>query len=144
MILWENKIPNGVILPCETVDWTAKVADECIVDSWAVAKINFSKQQVPSAGSYSNSKFVTTASSDVSIPLIIRLQNLGVQAIVIQIKLVDSRYNAVLGEFFDAENYCSHFIWFPISHLYELDFPLSPRAERYSRETITKEYMQSI
>jgi len=44
MILWENKVPNGVILPCETVDWTAKVADECIVDSWAIAKINFSKQ----------------------------------------------------------------------------------------------------
>jgi len=44
MILWENKIPNGVILPSENTDWTAKVADECIVDTWALAKINFSKQ----------------------------------------------------------------------------------------------------
>ena len=46
MIMWENKIPNGVILPCETTDWTAKVADECIVDSWAMAKVNFSKQVI--------------------------------------------------------------------------------------------------
>ena len=47
MILWENKIPNGVILPSENTDWTAKVADECIVDTWALAKINFSKQNKP-------------------------------------------------------------------------------------------------
>ena len=43
MVLWENKIPNGVTLPGENTDWTAKVADECIVDSWALAKLNFSK-----------------------------------------------------------------------------------------------------
>mmetsp|Transcript_28539 Transcript_28539/g.43117 ORF Transcript_28539/g.43117 Transcript_28539/m.43117 type:complete len:185 (-) Transcript_28539:5150-5704(-) len=74
----------------------------------------------------------------------IRLQNLGVQAIIIQIKFIDSRYNVVLGEYFDSENYCSHMIWFPISHLYELEYPLPPRAESYSRETIAREYIESI
>jgi hypothetical protein len=44
MILWENKIPNGFILSSENTDWTDKVADECIVDTWSLAKINFSKQ----------------------------------------------------------------------------------------------------
>jgi hypothetical protein len=43
MVLWENKVPNGVTLPGENTDWTAKVADECLVDSWALAKISFSK-----------------------------------------------------------------------------------------------------
>lgn len=43
MVLWENKVPNGVVLPSENTDWTAKVADECIVDSWALAKITLFK-----------------------------------------------------------------------------------------------------
>jgi hypothetical protein len=78
------------------------------------------------------------------LPLIIRLQNLGVQAIVVQIKAVDSRYNVVLGEYYDSENFCSHFIWFPISHLYELDHPLPPRSVGYSRKSLTLKYLQSI
>ena len=47
MTLWENKIPGGVILPHENTDWTAKVADECIVDSWVLAKLT-SSRQIPS------------------------------------------------------------------------------------------------
>ena len=78
------------------------------------------------------------------MPLIIRLQNLGVQAIVIQIKLVDARYNAVLGEYYDDENFCSHFIWFPVSHLYELDYPMPPRPAGYTRKNLTVNYLQSI
>jgi hypothetical protein len=67
-----------------------------------------------------------------------------VQAIVIQIKLVDSRYNVVLGEYYDSENFCSHFIWLHVSHLYELDYPLPPRAVGYSRKNLTLNYLQSI
>lgn len=44
MTLWENKIPGGVVLPHENTDWTAKVADECIVDSWVLAKLTSSRQ----------------------------------------------------------------------------------------------------
>ena len=145
MVLWEKKVPNGVILPNENIDWTAKVADECIVDSWALAKITFSKSNSQSyQGGQHSSKHAQTQWSEASLPLIIRLQNLGVQAVVIQIKLVDSRYNVVLGEFYDAENFCSHFIWFPISHLYELDYPLPPRSVGYTRKNLTLNYLQSI
>jgi hypothetical protein len=67
-----------------------------------------------------------------------------VQAVVIQIKLVDARYNVVLGEFYDGENFCSHFIWFPISHLYDLDYPLPPRPAGYLRKNLTLNYLQCI
>lgn len=64
MEMWERKIPNGVILPCETTDWSAKVADECIVDTWAKANVIFSKNRVNEA---KNSQV------DSTIPLISRL-----------------------------------------------------------------------
>lgn len=79
-----------------------------------------------------------------SVPLIIRLIDQGIQAIVIQIKLVDSRYNCVLGEFYDLENLSSHLVWFPISHLYELDYPLPPRSVGYSRKSVALSYLQSL
>jgi hypothetical protein len=56
MTLWENKVPNGVNLPSENTDWTAKVADECMVDSWALAKISFSKSSSSYQGGSSSSK----------------------------------------------------------------------------------------
>lgn len=143
MVLWEQKIPNGVNLPSENIDWTAKVADECLVDSWALAKISYSRSASHSGGQ-SSSKTAHSLSPETSLPLILRLQNLGVQAIVIQIKLVDARYNVVLGEFYDGENSCSHFIWFPISHLYDLDYPLPPRPAGYLRKSLTQNYLQSI
>jgi hypothetical protein len=58
--------------------------------------------------------------------------------------VVDARYNAVLGEYYDSENFCSHLIWFPVSHLYELDHPLPPRSPGYSRASLTLKYLQSI
>lgn len=143
--MWEGKVPNGVTLPSEHTDWTAKVADECIVDSWALAKISLSKagpggsQASPSTGKHPQSQ-----SAEAALPLIIRLQDLGVQAIVVQIKVVDARYNVVLGEYYDAESYCSHFIWLPISHLYELDHPLPPRSAGYSRTNLTLKYLRNI
>jgi len=145
LVLWENKVPNGVALPSENTDWTAKVADECIVDSWALAKISFSKASAGAGQSSSQAgKSAHSPAPEAALPLIIRLQNLGVQAIVVQIKVVDARYNVVLGEYYDAENFCSHFIWFPISHLYELDHPLPPRSVGCSRKSLTLKYLQSI
>ena len=143
LVLWENKVPSGVALPSENTDWTAKVADECVVDSWALAKLSFSKATA-AAGQGGAPTGKQAQAPEAALPLIIRLQNLGVQAIVVQIKLVDSRYNAVLAEYYDAENYCSHFIWFPISHLYELDHPLPPRSVGYSRGSLAAKYLQSI
>ena len=134
-----------MILPSENTDWTAKVADECIVDSWALAKISSSRASAAAGqGNSQVGKSAHSAAPEAALPLIIRLQNLGVQAIVVQIKAVDSRYNVVLGEYYDAENFCSHFIWFPISHLYELDHPLPPRSVGYSRKSLALKYLQSI
>jgi len=76
MVLWEHKIPSGVNLPSENIDWTAKVADECLVDSWALAKISFNKSA--SSGGQSSSKGASSLSPETSLPLILRLQNLGV------------------------------------------------------------------
>jgi len=50
----------------------------------------------------------------------------------------------VLGEFYDLENLSSHLVWFPISHLYELDYPLPPRSVGYSRKSVALSYLQSL
>jgi other hect domain ubiquitin protein ligase E3 len=38
MVMLERKIPQGCIIPDDNYDWTCKMIDECIVDSWALAK----------------------------------------------------------------------------------------------------------
>ena len=40
MRVWEGRVLDTVTLPSDRVDWNAKVADECIVDTWALAKIS--------------------------------------------------------------------------------------------------------
>ena len=39
MTMCERKLPQGCQIPDESHDWTAKMSDECIVDTWALAKI---------------------------------------------------------------------------------------------------------
>ena len=72
MTLWEQKVPQGVLLPAQNTDWTAKVADEGIVDTWALAKINFSKSSGP-GGSQSGKAGGSAAPADAALPLIVRL-----------------------------------------------------------------------
>ena len=38
MTMCERKLPQGCNIPDDNHDWTAKMADECIVDTWALAK----------------------------------------------------------------------------------------------------------
>ena len=38
MTMCENKIPHGCVIPEEHFDWTSRQVDECIVDTWALAK----------------------------------------------------------------------------------------------------------
>jgi hypothetical protein len=140
LVLWEHKIPNGVVLPGENTDWTAKVADECTVDSWALAKIFPSRI----GGGSSSGKSGTSSGSEAALPLVQRLQNLGAHAIVVQIKAVDARHNVVLGEYYDPDHTCSHFLWLPISHLYELDVPMPPRSVGYSRVALAQKHLQSL
>jgi len=39
----EKKLPQGCNPPDENYDWTSKMADECIVDSWALAKLKIQR-----------------------------------------------------------------------------------------------------
>jgi hypothetical protein len=74
LVLWEHKVPAGVALPSENADWTAKVADECIVDSWALAKLTFSKStSQPSQGGLHAGKQAHAHQPEASLPLLIRL-----------------------------------------------------------------------
>lgn len=74
LVLWENKVPNGVILPNENTDWNAKVADECIVDTWALAKISLARSTNAPGSTGSNGKQPSQSQyPDASLPLIIRL-----------------------------------------------------------------------
>jgi hypothetical protein len=50
MTMCERKMPQGVVIPDETYDWTAKMIDECIVDTWALAKFKSSRHATYSAG----------------------------------------------------------------------------------------------
>ena len=51
MTMLERRIPQGCVIPDDNYDWTCKMIDECIVDSWALAK--FKPQRVSSTGSSS-------------------------------------------------------------------------------------------
>jgi hypothetical protein len=39
MKMLENKLPNGLVIPDENQDWSAKIIEEVIVGNWLLAKI---------------------------------------------------------------------------------------------------------
>jgi other hect domain ubiquitin protein ligase E3 len=39
MTLLENRLPNGLVIPDENHDWSAKIIDECIVGKYVLSKI---------------------------------------------------------------------------------------------------------
>jgi hypothetical protein len=39
MKMLENKLPNGLVIPDENQDWSAKIIEECIVGNWLLCKI---------------------------------------------------------------------------------------------------------
>lgn len=43
-------MPQGCNVPDENYDWTAKMVDECIVDSWALAKFKTQIKNVANWG----------------------------------------------------------------------------------------------
>jgi hypothetical protein len=49
MIMFENKIPQGCVIPDDNYDWTCKMIDECTVDSWALAKLKPQRSQKANA-----------------------------------------------------------------------------------------------
>ena len=67
--------------------------------------------------------------------------DLNITTSIVHIKLVDTRYNVALCEFFDPENLGSHLIWLPIHQLYEPDMPLAPRSSGQSKRSVCNDYL---
>jgi len=62
MQMLEKKIPQGCVIPDDNYDWTVKMIDECIVDTYALAKFKTNRQasyasysSIPQANSTSSS-----------------------------------------------------------------------------------------
>lgn len=96
MKMLENKLPNGLIIPDETQDWSAKIIEECIVGNWLLSKIKH-------RGSQENSLHASQFSM-----VLTKLQSLGIEEILVQIKSIDARTNAVLAEYIDYDTMLSH------------------------------------
>jgi len=43
MVMLEGKAPEGCFIPDENYDWSGHVIDQCIVDTWVLAKIKPNK-----------------------------------------------------------------------------------------------------
>lgn len=51
LTMCERKLPQGCTVPDENYDWTSKMIDECIVDSWALAKFRTARHLNPNQSS---------------------------------------------------------------------------------------------
>ena len=51
MVMCENKMPANTSIPDETHDWTALLVEECVVGSWALAKIKKTRHKKHKQGS---------------------------------------------------------------------------------------------
>jgi len=83
MVMLEGKIPKDVVFLDENHDWSTKIIDECIVNQFVLASI--------SPETYHSAPFLN------------KLQSLGVEEILCQIKLVDNKTSAVLAEYIDYD-----------------------------------------
>lgn len=142
MTMCERKMPQGCTPPDDNYDWTSKMPDECIVDSWALAKF----KQGRSSGSSGNQQAQNSQkpsdgqhmNGETSYPLLNKLIDLGIEEIVVLIKAVDMRDNVVLGEYWDHDAMQVHSLWIPINFLNDLNSPLPPRSVGYTMTTLKK------
>ena len=103
----ENKLPNGLVIPDENQDWSYKIIDECIVGNWLLAKIKQRSNQ-------------DTLHANQFSMILSKMQSLGIEEILVQLKAVDARSNAVLAEYIDYDTMLSHLVWIPITNLLSL------------------------
>lgn len=126
MTMCEKKMPQGCNVPDENYDWTCKMIDECLVDTWALARLKAPK------------------GAAIDHPLLARLINFGIEEIVVLIKAVDLRANVVFGEYHDADTMQVHSLWVPVSHLSDLHSPLPPRAVGYPTSRLRCDFETSV
>lgn len=133
MVMCEKKIPQGCIIPDDNYDWSCKMIDECIVDTWALAK--FKPQKITNQLNQQN-QAQNSGSGETSFPLLNKLVNFGIDEIVVLIKAVDQRGNVVLAEHQDPDTMQVHSIWIPVNHLNDLHNPLPPRSVGFTVSTL--------
>lgn len=106
--MWEKQMPAGTVIPNDNFDWCAKIVDECLVGTWAQAKLK------------------------IPHPVLQKLVDIGQEEINIVIRAADFRHNVILGEYIDIDTLQLHLIWFPVNHLYNVEIPLTKQAASLS------------
>ena len=123
LIMCEKKMPAGCVIPDDNHDWSAKMVEECIVGSWATARVKTAKSM----------------SSSSNYPLLSKLLGNGIEDINVVIKGVDFKYNIVLAEYVDNDTLQMHSVWFPVNALFDPQIPLPPPAASCSLNSLTRE-----
>ncbi|CDW79829.1 hect domain and rcc1-like domain-containing protein [Stylonychia lemnae] len=138
MTMCEKKMPQGCNPPDDNHDWSSKMADECIVDSWALAKLKTQRASIQNqqAGQQQQNNI----SGDTNYPLLNKLINLGIEEIVILIKAIDLKTNVILAEYQDSDTMQVHSIWIPVSYLNDLHTLLPPRAVGYTMDSLKQQF----
>eukprot|EP01022_Parablepharisma_sp_SALTPOND_P017236 TRINITY_DN2714_c0_g1_i1.p1 TRINITY_DN2714_c0_g1~~TRINITY_DN2714_c0_g1_i1.p1 ORF type:complete len:4242 (-),score=491.35 TRINITY_DN2714_c0_g1_i1:9625-22350(-) len=104
----DRRLPSGCVPPDENQDWSAFITEECIVGTWAKAKVQLKK------------------GTQSSHPLVSRLIKQKITELTVLIKLADWRNQVALCEYTDLDSMHTYPMVFPINSLKELESPLSP------------------
>ena len=127
-------------------DWNAKIIDECLVDSWALAVIHkdkrkskVSKDEKNKEGSNADEqggRSKLEAVPDLGHPLLNKIAGLGIRTLLVQIKAINGKNNQILTEYHDVDSMTSHWIWFPIANLKSLFKPIGPKPESFLKNSL--------
>jgi len=115
LVLCDQRLPAGVVLPDANHDWSAMTLDECIIGNRALVKIK--------------SKHL----AHTEIPTLKKLDSQGVDSISVIIRAVDLRASLVLAEFIDEEHQELMYIWVPASAISNPEMPLRMPATSYDQ-----------
>jgi len=134
MVMCEKKMPQGCTVPDDNHDWTAKMVEECVVGSWAIAKLKFVRGHLTKQGSR----------AETTSTLLNKLLKLGIDEIVVQVKAADFRSNVILGEYHDPDSLLLQTVWLPVSILYDLHSPLPPSSVGYPIDLLHSKFQNDV
>lgn len=140
MMMFNRNPPANCFIPDAEFDWSHKIIDEVLSDTWAIAKIS-----PQSSKSAKQTKTQSSANSVKSnIPILDRLLHLEIDEILVHIKAVDGKSNSVYAQYFDSDCMMTSFFWLPISNLVDLSKPLPPRSIGFSNRKLAVDFENSI
>lgn len=115
LVLCDQRLPAGVVLPDANHDWSAMTLDECVIGNRALVKI----------------KSKHLAHNEIST--IKKLEAQGVDSISVILRAVDLRASLVLAEFIDEEHQELMYLWVPASAISNPETPLRMPAASYDQ-----------